>query len=141
MVSKVVMAFFNKEPDVNLIAELNFLGKVYPVSAFSASLSQSIDEKGEPEGEVRGGKIQLKLSQLPDDLLLRWAGSRWMRKNGELVFKNETGSSPFRVAFTDAACVEFRQETNMGKGSYTSLLISAKELSFNGILMESGWVE
>lgn len=138
-ISSLLSAF--SQPDGNVSADLSLMGKKYSLSAFSTSFSQPVNENGEPEGEVRGANLKLTLSQLPDDLLLQWAMSRWMRKNGEVVFKNQTGTPPLRISFVEAACVSFCQETNTGKGSFVSMLISAKKISFNGILLESGWVE
>lgn len=129
------------QPDGNVFAELHFMGKIYPIAAFSTSLMQQVDNRGEPQFEVKGAKLNLTLSQLPDELLLQWATSRWMRKSGEVVFKNQTGTAPLRIAFVEAACVYLKQRVNMGKGTYASLLVSAKEISFNGILLESGWIE
>lgn len=129
------------QPDGNVSAELSLLGKTYSISEFSTTFDQPTDSVGEPEGEVRGGKLELTLSQLPDDFLLQWAMSRWMRKSGEVIFKNQTGTSPLRISFVEASCVKLRQKTVDGGGAHTALVVSAKEILFNGVLLESGWVE
>lgn len=129
------------QPDGNISAELSMLGKVYSLSEFSTAFEQPTDVDAEPEGEVRGGVLNLVLSQVPDDFLLQWAASRWMRKGGEILFKNQTGTPPLRISFAEAACVSLQQHSISGKGVHTALVISAKEISFNNVLFESGWVE
>ena len=133
--------FLSSQPDGNISAELHFMGKTYVVSRFLTSLSQPTDEKGEPQMEVQGGLLAISLSQAPDNVLLQWAYSRWSRKNGELVFKNETGTPPLRIGFVDAACVDFSQKSSSEKGIVTTMVVSPHSVSFNGVVLDKEWRE
>ena len=129
------------QPDGNISAELHFMGKTYVVSELITSLNQPEDEKGEPQMEVQGGLLTISLSQAPDNVLLQWAYSRWSRKNGELVFKNETGTPPLRIGFVDAACVDFSQKSSFEKGIVTTMVVSPHSVSFNGVVLDKEWRE
>ena len=130
-----------EQPDGNISAELHFMGKTYELSGFCTSFAQPIDEKGEPLTEVKGGILNLTLSQAPDNLLSQWAVSQWSRKSGEVVFKNETGTPPLRIKFVEAACVGLSQENVAGKGIETKLVVSSKSVSFNAVILEKEWRE
>ena len=128
--------------DVNIIAELHLDGKVYELERFSTELRQTISDKNmEPKGEVGGGTLTLTMVQVPDNGLLAWAASKYIRKSGEIVFKNETTTPPLRIQFQEAACINFLQNCGVGAGSYISLTISPKIVNFNDISLEHTWEE
>lgn len=127
--------------DSNVSAEMNFLGNTYLVSNFSTSFSQFVDEKFEPQAEVHGAILSVSFQQVPDSKMLQWASSKFSRKSGEIVFKNETGTPPLKIQFTEAACVKLSHQVISGGGTVTNIHISPKEVSFNGVLLNNGWRE
>lgn len=128
------------QPDGNLTAVLVFMGKTYNLCQFSTTFEQPSDEKGEPQAEVRGGKLLVVLSQIPDDNLSYWASNQWSRKDGEIAFRNETGTPPLRITFKEAYCIGLTQEIN--QGVKTSLLISLKSIQINGVsTLNNNWVD
>ena len=134
------MDFSLIQPDGNLTAVLVFMGKTYNLCQFSTTFEQSTDEKGEPQAEVRGGKLLAVLSQIPDDNLLYWASNQWSRKDGESAFRNETGTPPLRITFKEAYCIGLVQEIN--QGVKTSLLISPKSIQINGAsTLYNDWID
>lgn len=131
-----------KHPDGNISAFLSFLGTTYQLSQVKISFRQSTDKKGEPQAEIQGGVFLIVLSQVPDDNLLYWASNQWARKDGEVVFRNETGTPPLRIIFRNAYCVKMEQEfQNIGGGAKTIMVVSAETLRINDVLLENEWNE
>ena len=55
--------------DSDLTAWFILDGKEYEMSQFSISFGQSVDHKGQPQDEVRGGRMLVVLTQaLPDSM-------------------------------------------------------------------------
>ncbi len=138
---KIDVSSLFSQPDGNVSAELSLFGKTYSLMSFKTNITQAVDHKGEPQGEAKGAKLELILSQIPDKMLLQWASSRWMKQSGEIVFKNQTGTAPLKIVFTEAACVKLSQQVTHGTGVIVSLLISPKEVSFNGVSLFNNWRE
>lgn len=122
--------------DGNLTIEMNLLGKTYQISSFSTSFTQPTDEKLEPQSEVSGGVLSITMTQTPDKALLQWASSPYVRRSGEIVFRNETGTPPLRITFSEAICLTFSQRTNDERGTVLSLSISSQTVSFNHVVLE-----
>ncbi|GET47109.1 type VI secretion system tube protein TssD [Capnocytophaga felis] len=97
------------------------------------------DIKGEPQSEIWGGTILLKLLQFPDAILSYWATSQYLKKDGEIVFRNSSASSPLKVKFSNAYCLEMHQ--NINQGVETVLVISAESLIINGQTYDSKWTK
>ncbi|MBO7506494.1 MAG: hypothetical protein J6T67_03825 [Paludibacteraceae bacterium] len=134
--------FASDAPDVNLVAEMHLDGNVYELERFSTDFTQGISEINlEPKTEVRGGTMVVSLARVPDNSLLQWAASKWVRKSGEIVFKNETSTPPLKIQFENAACINFTQNCGEGVGSYISLTITAEKMNLNGTPFEHEWEE
>lgn len=128
--------------DANVFVEMHLSGKVYEIEHFTTIFSQDTAENTlEPKGDVDGGVLTITMVQVPDNELLQWAASKWIRKSGEIVFKNDTATPILRIEFEEAACVDFGQTCNEGVGSIINLTISPKIVSFNGIRIEKPWQE
>lgn len=127
------------QPDVNVEVVLIFQDKEYELEQFNLQFSQAIDYKGEPQSEVWGGTLLLKLLQFPDDWLLYWASNQWLKKNGEIVFRNQSSSAPLKVEFTNAYCLEMHQ--NVGVGVETLLVISAEKIAINKEIYDNNWTK
>ena len=68
------MGLFNlPQIDSDLTAWFILDGKKYEMSQFSISFGQSVDHKGQPQDEVRGGRMLVSLSQTLPDSINRWA--------------------------------------------------------------------
>ncbi|ATA67513.1 type VI secretion system needle protein Hcp [Capnocytophaga cynodegmi] len=127
------------QPDANLKVVLIFQGKEYELEQFNLQLSQDVDYKGEPQSEVFGGTIVLKLLQFPDNILSYWATNQFLKKEGEIVFRNGSSSSPLKVKFSNAYCLEMHQ--NINQGVETILVISAESLLINGQPYHNNWTK
>lgn len=127
------------QEDVNIVAELSLGGKQYSISHFSTEFNQDIDVKFEPQGEVTGGMLYLSFDQVPDTTMLQWAANPWAKKDGEIAFKNETGTPPLKISFTEAMCLNLSESIGEVNGSSFSLIISPKTVTINGVTLEKVW--
>ncbi len=134
------MVLFNlPQIDSDLTAWFILDGKQYEMSQFSMSFGQSVDHKGQPQDEVRGGRMLVSLSQTLPDSIYRWAMTSFP-KNGEIVFRSKTANSPLRIIFNNAYCVNFQRQVGNASGMTSKLLISPDEILINGISFDNHWV-
>ena len=110
------MGLFNfpqVDSNVNVIFSVD--GDEYAVEQFKIGFHQPVDNlKNQPEGEVRGGRIMITLSQTVKSNIYGWAVKPWVKKNGAVLFKTETSGVIFEVAFTNAYCTKLHRAINMG---------------------------
>lgn len=126
--------------DSDLTAWFILDGREYEVSQFSISFSQSADHKGQPQDEIRGGRMLIGLTQTLPDNIYRWAMTS-CSKNGEVVFRSKTTNAPLRIEFMNAYCINFQRQITDGGGVNTSLFISPDEILINGISFDNHWVK
>lgn len=125
--------------DSDLTAWFILDGKEYEMDQFNINFGQSVDHKGQPQDEVRGGRMLVGLTQALPDSMYRWAMTS-IPKNGEIVFRSKTANAPLRIIFNNAYCVNFQRKMSDGIGINTVLLISPDELIINGISFDNHWV-
>lgn len=125
--------------DSDLTAWFILDGKEYEMSQFNIIFSQVVDHKGQPQDEVRGGRMMISLTQTLPDSIYRWAMTSFP-KNGEIVFRSKTTNAPLRVEFMNAYCVSFQRNISDKGGIDTVLHISPDELLINGISFDNHWV-
>ena len=90
--------------DSEITVTFRVMGKTYEVFQFNIGFTQPTDEKGKPQAEIRGGRLMVTLGQTVGDEIYNWALSRWMQKDGEVIFSKETGSSPLKISFKRILC-------------------------------------
>lgn len=138
--SKTTKLFELPQIDSDLTVWFVLDGKEYEVGWFCISFGQSVDHKGQPQDEVRGGRMLVGLTQTLPDCIYRWVmGS--VPKNGEIAFRSKTTNAPLRIEFINAYCVNFDRQITEGGGVSTSLFISPAEILVNGISFDNHWVE
>ena len=113
-------------------------GKEYEVEQFSVSFGQGVDYKGQPQDETRGGQIMLLLSEAVPNNIYKWAMTS-TPKDGMIEFRSKTTNPPLKVEFVNGYCVNFDRTIDEGTGLSTSMMISAEEVTINGINMENHW--
>ena len=126
--------------DTDLEVWFIFEGKEYEVEQFSISFGQGVDFKGQPQDEIRGGRILLTLSQAVPENIYQWAMTSRMR-DGKVEYRSKTASSPLKVEFVNGYCVNFRRVIRVDGGFQTTLDISSEEITINGISMDNHWVK
>ncbi len=114
-------------------------GKEFELDTFNIGFGQSVDHKGQPQDEVRGGLLRgTFLETVPDNVYV-WAMKN-TAKNGSVVFKVKSGSSPFKVDFMNAYCVGFTQQIDSAGGGVSSIItISPEELRINELSFDNHW--
>ena len=128
-----LFSFPQVDSNVNVIFSVD--GDEYAVEQFKIGFHQPVDGiKNQPEGEVRGGRIMITLSQTVKNNIYGWAVKPWMKKNGAVLFKPWTSGAIFEVAFTNAYCVNLKRVIeSLGQGLSTTLILSPESVSVNGI--------
>lgn len=137
------MGLFNfpqVDSNVNVIFCVD--GDEYEVEQFKIGFHQPVDgNKNQPEGEVRGGRIMITLSQTVKNNIYGWAIKPWVKKNGAVLFKTGTSGVVFEVAFTNAYYYRLQRNLNVGTGLETVLILSPETVSLNGFILDNNWVK
>lgn len=136
-----LFSFPQVDSNVNVIFSVD--GDEYAVEQFKIGFHQPVDGiKNQPEGEVRGGRIMITLSQTVKNNIYGWAVKPWMKKNGAVLFKTGTSGVIFEVVFTNAYCVNLKRVIeSLGQGLSTTLILSPESVSVNGIEFDNRWVK
>lgn len=130
------------EVDTSVSAWFSLDGEEYEVSQFKIGFHQPVDSnKNQPEGEVRGGKLIVTLSQAVKGNIYGWAIKPWVKKDGAVLFKTGTSGVVFDVKFTNAFCISMKRIVQPETGLATTLLISPEKVSLNGIELDNNWVK
>ncbi len=127
--------------DSNISVWFTVDGQEYEVSQFDISFFQGVDGKGEPQDHVRGGQMTMTLNQTLPESLYSWA-MRTSTKDGKVEFRIKSGSSPMKIEFSNAYCLNFNRSINsIGGGISTILTISPEEVNINGRGFDNRWVK
>lgn len=130
------------EIDTSVSVWLSLDGEEYEVSQFKIGFHQPVDSnKNQPEGEVRGGKLIITLTQAVKSNIYGWSIKPWVKKDGTVLFKTGTSGVIFDVKFTNAYCVSLKRVVQPQIGLSTTLLISPEKVTFNGIEFDNNWVK
>ena len=131
------------EVDTSVSVWFSLDGEEYEVSQFKIGFHQPVDSNNnQPEGEVRGGKLMVTLSQTVKSNIYGWAIKPWVKKDGAVLFKTGTSGVVFDVKFTNAACINLGRTVDaLGQGLSTTLIISPEKVSMNGIELDNSWVK
>ena len=135
-----LFSFPQVDSNVNVIFSVD--GDEYAVEQFKIGFHQPVDGiKNQPEGEVRGGRIMITLSQTVKNNIYGWAVKPWMKKSGAVLFKTGTSGGIFEVAFTNAYCISLKRSIGIVTGLTTNLILSPESVSLNGIDFNNQWVK
>lgn len=120
-------------------ARLELGSATYELSEFNVSFNQSVDHKGQPTEDTTDGIISCVISERPSKELNKWAISSSQLMDGKIDFYQELQSSPLRILFTEAYCIEMTQFRHSTGEMRTRLRISANELDLNGKALFKNW--
>ncbi len=126
-------------PLAHLVAHFILDGKKYEIEQFKISFVQPTDYKGQPQHEMKGGQILIKITQIPDDNLYLWAKRSILLKSGQILFQTDLGITVLRINFTDAYCISLSRDINAYNGTSTSLIISPEIVKLNGVEHDNFW--
>lgn len=83
--------------------------------------------------------VIVSIEQFPDAQIFYWATNQWIKRDGEIVFRNKTSSAPLKIKFTNAYCVNLQQMITSSTGVTTNFVISAEEIYINDNLLDNNW--
>ena len=138
-VSNKINSFF-PQVDTDTSGWLVVDGREYELVQFKIDFAQTVDHKGQPQSEMRGGKMLVAFSETVPDSMYHWA-MKHQSKDGEVVFKSKTGSAPLKVVFTNAHCISLARNVDAYSGLSTGLVISPEKIVINGIDFNNFWVK
>lgn len=124
--------------DSDLTVWFVFDGKAYELSQFNISFGQAVDHKGQPQDEVRGGRLLLTLTEAVPNNIYKWAMTS-TTKDGVVEFRSKTSNAPLRIEFVNGYCVNFDRVIEGGIGLNTAMVISSEEITINGINFDNHW--
>jgi hypothetical protein len=134
------MDFFNfSQVDSDISVWLLLDGKEYEVSVFDIQFGQGVDRKGQPQDEIRGGRMLVTLNQALPAGIYRWA-MKSEPKDGEVVVRSRTASAPLKVKFLNTYCVSLDRHVGGMSGLQTALYLSPDEIYINGISFDNHWL-
>jgi len=81
--------------------------KRYHVLSCNYDLWQETTKAGEPKSKIKGGTIELILSDLPNDELMAWVFDHAKFYNGEITIIDYDGETLNQIYFEGARCVNF----------------------------------
>lgn len=128
-------------PLAHLTAKFIVDGKTYEVEQFRISFVQPTDFKNQPQHELLGGQIFLKIPQIADDNLYLWAKRSVLLKSGVILFQTDLGMTVLELNFTKAYCISLTREINAYNGTSTSLILSPEIVKLNGVEHDNFWPE
>jgi hypothetical protein len=115
--------------------------ETYEVDYFNISFDQPTDYKGQPQHEIKGGKITLRITKIPSGDLYFWASKSNLRKNGQILFQTDLGMTVLKVEFFNAYCINMKRKVSSYNGTSTALILSSEELKINNIEHNNYWVK
>ena len=106
------------------------------------SFNKATDDEGQLTGIVRGGKITFVLKALNDGNpdMLDWMVQRNLAKNGVIVFnETKTNSEMKKIEFTNAYCVNYKEDWQDKKMHTETFTISCQSIKFTNIEYTNNW--
>lgn len=128
-------------PLAHLEAKFIVDGKTYEIEQFRVGFVQPTDYKHEPQRELRGGQILIKIPQIADDNLYLWAKQSTLLKDGVVLFQTDLGITVLELNFSKAYCISLTREINAYNGTSTSLILSPEIVKLNGVEHDNFWPE
>jgi hypothetical protein len=127
--------------DTHLEAKFVFDGKEYEVEHFGINFAQKVDCKGQPQHEMKGGKITIILTQSIGDNIYDWAKRENKTKDGKILFRPRTQGTVLEIVFSNAYCIKLTGNINTYTGTKTTLVIAPQKVSLNGVPHDNHWKE
>jgi len=138
--TNIAAGLLTPQIDADTTAWLVLDGKEYELTEFNIGFSQSTDHNGQPQSEVRGGRMLITLNELVPESVYKWAMTSTTR-SGEVIFRARTTNAPLRIEFMNAYCTNFERTISQSEGLGTTLMISPEEILMNGINFDNRWAK
>jgi hypothetical protein len=125
-------------------AELVLEGNTYLLNSVFFEISQAVDHFGRPSSVPKGGKIEIELDSIKDDVLFDWmVHSRKTMKGSINLYESDHETKLKELKFENAFCIGYGEifEEAREESLITRLIISAEKLSIGNIDMDNAWLK
>jgi hypothetical protein len=128
-------------PLSHINAKFSLDGETFEVDHFDIDFEQPTDFRGQPQHEIQGGQMNLRLSQAATDNLYIWAKTSTLRKGGTVLFQTDLGMTVLELKFTNARCINLTRKINAYAGTNTVLVIAPETVKLNGVEHNNFWAK
>ncbi len=133
-----------RKEDAKVVAELRLGEEKYELIKFDLNFKQDLGRKGLPEGGVYGGRMSCVIRGVPGKLLMAWAISPYLKKDGEIRFYNRNrvigGGTDFLMRFMGAHCLYIHHQVSIRDHiDRTDLVIAPHGMKVGGDEFENNW--
>lgn len=125
-------------------AELILEGNTYLLNSISIEIGEAMDNSGRPASKSKGGKIDIELSSVKDEVFYDWMVHTRKTLNGSInLYEADFETKLKEIQFEEAYCIQYVEifsgelEDNM----VTKLTISAEKLSVGNIDLDNKWLK
>jgi hypothetical protein len=125
-------------------AELVLEGNTYLLNSVSVEIEQAADQFGRPSTAAKGGKIEIELFSVEDDVIFDWMVHIKKTLNGSInLYEADFETKLKEIKFEDAYCIEFREQFDEAAEDslVTRFIISAEKLSIGNIDLDNQWLK
>ena len=125
-------------------AELVLEGNTYLLNSVSIEIEQGADQFGRPSTAAKGGKIEIELFSVEDDVIFDWMVHTKKILNGSInLYEADFETKLKEIKFEDAFCIEFSEkfEEAGDDNLLTRFIISAEKLSIGNIDLDNQWLK
>jgi hypothetical protein len=125
-------------------AELVLDGNTYLLNSVSVEIEQEADQFGRPLTVPKGGKIEIEMFSVEDDVIFDWMVHTKKTLNGSInLYEADFETKLKEIKFEDAYCIEFSEQFDDGAEDnlLTTFKISAEKLSIGNIDLDNQWLK
>lgn len=125
-------------------AELALEGNTYYLNSVSFQIVQAIDKFGRPSSVAKGGKIDIELFTIEDDVIFDWMVHPVKTLNGSInLYEADNETKLKEIQFENGYCIEYTEvfEQSGVENLVTKLTISAEKLSIGNIDLDNQWLK
>lgn len=125
-------------------AELALEGNSYFLNSVTFQIDQAIDKFGRPSSIAKGGKIDIELFTVEDDVIIDWMVHPVKTLNGSInLYEADNETKLKEIQFENGYCIEYTEifEQSTSENLVTKLTISAEKLSIGNIDLDNQWLK
>lgn len=125
-------------------AELSLEGNTYLLNSVSFGIEQDTDKFGRPSSAAKGGRIDIELFSVEDDVIVDWMVHPAKTLNGSIsLYEADNETKLKEIQFENGYCIEFAEifEQTAGENLLTKVTISAEKLSIGNIDLDNQWLK
>jgi hypothetical protein len=125
-------------------AELVLEGNTYLLNSVSVEIEQTADQFGRPSTAAKGGRIEIEMFSVEDDVIFDWMVHTRKTLNGSInLYEADFETKLKEIKFEDAYCIEFSERFDEAseENLVTRFKISAEKLSIGNIDLDNQWLK